>query len=227
MKTSATSGMLTLLGLALLLPVPEAYGQMKFCNKSAASLSAAVGFPESSGQLTARGWYNIDPGACIDVLDGPLSAAEYFAYAESKTGEWSGDVDFCVHPTNRFETARGNCAAQGYKTAALIRISTHGSPEFTFNFTAADPPAVATPASPPPAPSPAVFCARPAAPEADLGASYGRGFGFGYIPLFEGRADAKRRCESEHGACERCLEMYYPVCAAGYHPVGCNVCARN
>lgn len=63
------------------------------------------------------------------------------------------------------------------------------------------------------------FCAKPE--------SYTRGAGFGYVPLFEERATARQRCESEHGRgnCERSLEMYYPTCREGFKPVGCCVCS--
>ena len=63
------------------------------------------------------------------------------------------------------------------------------------------------------------FCAKPAA--------YGRGAGYGYVPIFEGRADAQRRCEADHGAgnCERSLEMFYPKCRPGFAPVGCCICS--
>ncbi|HYC49088.1 MAG TPA: hypothetical protein VED01_26725 [Burkholderiales bacterium] len=62
------------------------------------------------------------------------------------------------------------------------------------------------------------FCAKPAA--------YGRGVGFAYAPLIESRDTARERCEREHGAgnCERNLEMYYPVCKAGFREAGSNLC---
>jgi len=62
------------------------------------------------------------------------------------------------------------------------------------------------------------FCAKPEA--------YGRGAGFGYVPLFESRDTARERCEREHGAgnCQRNLEMYYPVCRAGFKEFGSNIC---
>ena len=62
------------------------------------------------------------------------------------------------------------------------------------------------------------FCGKPAA--------YGRGAGFAYAPLIESRDTARQRCEREHGAgnCERNLEMYYPVCKAGFKEFGSNVC---
>lgn len=55
-------------------------------------------------------------------------------------------------------------------------------------------------------------------------AEYGRGAGYGYIPLVENRDHARRRCETEHGRCERHLEMYYPQCAPGYEAFGCCIC---
>ena len=62
------------------------------------------------------------------------------------------------------------------------------------------------------------FCGKPEA--------YGRGVGFAYAPIFESRDTARERCEREHGAgnCERNLEMYYPVCKAGFKEFGSNVC---
>ena len=63
------------------------------------------------------------------------------------------------------------------------------------------------------------FCAKPEA--------YGRGTGFAYVPVFESRDTARERCEREHGAgnCERNLEMYYPVCKAGFKEFGSNICS--
>jgi len=57
-------------------------------------------------------------------------------------------------------------------------------------------------------------------------AEYGRGAGYGYIPLVENRDHARRRCEADQGTgrCERHLEMYYPRCAPGYEAFGCCIC---
>ena len=57
--------------------------------------------------------------------------------------------------------------------------------------------------------------------------AYGRGVGFAYAPIFESRDTARERCEREHGAgnCERNLEMYYPVCRAGFREFGSNICS--
>jgi hypothetical protein len=55
------------------------------------------------------------------------------------------------------------------------------------------------------------FCAKPE--------PYGRGAGYA---LWD-----KGKCESEHGSCEQDGLLFYPVCAEGFHAVGCCICSPS
>jgi hypothetical protein len=65
------------------------------------------------------------------------------------------------------------------------------------------------------------FCAKPE--------PYGRGGGypwqFGDRPF--DLAQARERCERDHGHCEQNGLIYYPRCRAGFHAVGCCICSPD
>lgn len=55
------------------------------------------------------------------------------------------------------------------------------------------------------------FCGKPE--------PYGRGVGY---PLWD-----EKKCEKEHGACEKDGLLWYPKCKSGFHNVGCCVCSPD
>jgi uncharacterized membrane protein len=115
-----------------------------WCNETTHTVMAALGTEENGNQL-ARGWWRIEPGACVRP-DLPRKASRIFSFAEAIDGSgavvqvkgrplsWGGASSFCVR-NSKFEISdHGDCAGraltkQGFapvelqkRTGATIRF---------------------------------------------------------------------------------------------------------
>ncbi len=83
------------------------------------------------------GWYDVDPGQSVCVLDGPLTAQVYYNYANSDDSEWEGDNEYYVNSNDSFaydsqvQGVVDNVARLGYEQRGFSPIDTQGAATFT------------------------------------------------------------------------------------------------
>jgi uncharacterized membrane protein len=105
-----------------------------WCNDTKNVVMAALAI-EEGGTITARGWWKIDPGACLRPEMPRRASSRVFSFAEAVDGSgavierkghplvWGGSEKFCVKNV-RFEIAdHRNCNAQGLDVKAFAPIN--------------------------------------------------------------------------------------------------------
>jgi uncharacterized membrane protein len=75
-------GTTCLAGLALLLVATSAHAELTLCNSTSYRVQAAIGL-EKRANVSTRGWFRVDPGACKRVLDGTLDADLVYVHART------------------------------------------------------------------------------------------------------------------------------------------------
>ena len=105
-----------------LVPADAARADYRLCNETSYVVNAAIGV-EAGGSVATRGWFEILPGRCRVVVEGPLDADKYYFYSrvpnyydiavtrfESGTRLCVGSSDFlitdatlCSDPSHRME----------------------------------------------------------------------------------------------------------------------------
>ncbi len=75
-------GATCLAGLALLLAAMPAHAELTLCNRTSYRVEAAIGL-EKRANVSTRGWFGVDPGACKRVLDGTLDADLIYIHART------------------------------------------------------------------------------------------------------------------------------------------------
>jgi uncharacterized membrane protein len=103
---------LLVLGAVALGPRP-ASAELTFCNDAAVALSTAVAQYDASAEaFVARGWYNLDPGECTDVVGGDLDNRYYYVYAQKPDGSpitTDGTAPFCTTDTSFSFSQKAEC----------------------------------------------------------------------------------------------------------------------
>jgi uncharacterized membrane protein len=119
-----------------------------WCNETAHTVMAALGVDED-GVTTARGWWRVEPGACLRP-ELPSSAvragARVYSFAEAvdragavierkgATLAWGGATKLCVRNT-RFEIREHNdCAARGLTAQGFAAVELAGRAGATLRF---------------------------------------------------------------------------------------------
>ncbi len=67
------------IGLALATP---AQAELTLCNRTSYRLDAAIGL-EKRANVATRGWFRIDPGACRQIVDGPLDVDMVYVHGRT------------------------------------------------------------------------------------------------------------------------------------------------
>ena len=98
--------------LVMLAAVP-AHAELTLCNRTSYRMDAAIGL-ERRANVTTRGWFAIDPGACTQVVDGALDAEMVYVHTRTPPVYGSaplpqdGNASFCVRDgTFEIANARG------------------------------------------------------------------------------------------------------------------------
>jgi uncharacterized membrane protein len=68
------------IGVVLAMP---AQAELTLCNRTSYRVEAAVGL-EKRANVATRGWFRIDPGACRQVVDGPLDVDMVYLHARTQ-----------------------------------------------------------------------------------------------------------------------------------------------
>ena len=75
----------------------------EICNKSSDGKIYVAYSLFEEGEWVTRGWRNIEMGDC-SVIQSEYTNRYAYYYAENESGrDWGGDINFCVHPTKKFE----------------------------------------------------------------------------------------------------------------------------
>lgn len=107
-----------------------------WCNETKHTVMAALGV-EESGNQTARGWWRVEPGACVRP-DLPRKASRIFSFAEAVDNSggaveykgrplaWGGSTNFCVRNTKFEISDHSDCPSraltrQGFAPVELQR----------------------------------------------------------------------------------------------------------
>lgn len=104
------------------LPQP-ALASLLFCNQTTQAIETSVGYRQS-GAWHADGWWQIQPGQCARVINGPLEQRHYFYYARAlslpgKDGAapmtWGGKYAFCIDKKAFRIDGMEKCESRGYQ----------------------------------------------------------------------------------------------------------------
>lgn len=109
---------------AVVLATP-AMADLRLCNKTANTVSVAIGYKANDGWRT-EGWWNIGGAKCGTLLTGALGSRYYYLYAvdSNRGGEWSGKAFMCTR--RKMFTIAGveDCVARGYERTGFFEIDT-------------------------------------------------------------------------------------------------------
>ncbi len=116
--------------LAYVLSGP-ADARLTVCNKSASAATVALGRFGGTDWMS-EGWWAIAPGACADLITGPLNARYYYLYAtDGRTGTWEGGKGFCTAARKFSIVGRARCAGRGYDRKGFFQIDTGQKQDWT------------------------------------------------------------------------------------------------
>lgn len=106
-----------------------------WCNETGHRVMAALGLDEG-GHIRTRGWYRVEPGACLKPAVEP-GVTRVYSFAEAVDGEgraisrggrpltFGGEVPGCIRPAE-FEIAGTDCAAHGASEARFLAVTFDG-----------------------------------------------------------------------------------------------------
>ena len=107
--------------------VSEAEADYRLCNETSYIVDAAIGV-QSRGDVTTRGWFQIVPGQCRVVVQGPLDADKYFVnsrvpdfYDYSLTQFETGNR-FCVGGGDFLIAGAANCSNPSHRLESFIEV---------------------------------------------------------------------------------------------------------
>ncbi|CEJ11342.1 hypothetical protein BN1110_01630 [bacterium YEK0313] len=115
-----------------------------WCNDSGFRVMAALGV-EEGGQVVTRGWYRIEPGACLKPPVDP-AARRVYSYGEAVDAQgrpvlisgkpltYGGEVGACIRPAEFEIAGASDCAAHGATQAAFLEVGFDGRRRATVRF---------------------------------------------------------------------------------------------
>jgi uncharacterized membrane protein len=113
--------------VSLLLCSPPAHADLKLCNRMSYVVEAAIGIDTKAATAT-RGWFRIDPAACLVVVQGTLTADRILlnaralgVYGSSPVPQSGGDT-LCIAADNFVIAAARQCRA-GQTPAPFTQIN--------------------------------------------------------------------------------------------------------
>jgi len=92
------------------------------CNKSNESkVYVAYNYKDGIGWVK-KGWRNIEKGECSLIIE-KLTTQYVYYYAEGGDSKWTGNKNFCAHPTKKFTHRSKTCAGE-YKIYPFKEVDT-------------------------------------------------------------------------------------------------------
>jgi len=132
-----------MLAAALIAPLPALADGLTVCNDTIARATVALGYLDD-GTWTSEGWWGIAPGACREIVAGPLSLSHY--YLRPTSAEMSWDLPafmFCTDDAAFTIVGDEDCAARGFRRERFDEIEiADGVTEFTYTLTGTSKPAM-------------------------------------------------------------------------------------
>jgi uncharacterized membrane protein len=115
--------LLSLSSALVVLLTASAHAELTLCNRTSYQMGAAIGL-EKRANVTTRGWFAIDPGACKQVVDGAFDAEMVYVHTRTPPVYGSaplpqdGNASFCIRDGS-FEIAN----ARGCPMSQQVRFS--------------------------------------------------------------------------------------------------------
>ena len=115
---------------------------MTFCNSHRARIWTAICFHDDEfcggegGGWRNRGWWGIDPGACVQVHSGIVSnvGRYWYYYAESEDGlKWEGAYPTFVMDPEAFDICDG-IGSSAYRSYGFRELDTGDVDNYTLTF---------------------------------------------------------------------------------------------
>jgi len=117
-----------------LLATAPAQAELSVCNRTSYRMEAAIAI-EKRANVATRGWFQLDPGQCRQVLDGALDADMVYLYGRTPPiygtppAPQDGQADFCIRPGDfDISNARGCPAGQQARFSAAKPSDTPKGP---------------------------------------------------------------------------------------------------
>ena len=104
--------------------IDSARADFRLCNNAGARVSVAIAYTDGHDWLS-EGWWNLRPGACENLLRGPLAAQYYYVYAmDERGGEWKGKAFMCTSDREFKIVGRQDCYVRGYERTGFFEVDT-------------------------------------------------------------------------------------------------------
>ena len=105
----------------------QAHADYRLCNETSYVVNAAIGV-DAGGTVATRGWFEILPGRCRVVVEGPLDADKYFFYSKvpnyydiAVTRFESGER-LCVGSSDFLIPDARSCTDPSYRSERFIEV---------------------------------------------------------------------------------------------------------
>ena len=107
----------------------------KFCNETAETAWAAIGYGEGPA-IVSTGWFKVAPHACTEAIKDRLKEKSYFTFAETEKGTgrgllWGGEHSFCTMETRFTIKGANDCEKRGYLSTGFRKIDVGKEAGFT------------------------------------------------------------------------------------------------
>jgi uncharacterized membrane protein len=114
----------------------HASANLQICNKTPSRVGVAIGYKDDRGWVT-EGWWNMVPGACETLLEGPLRARFYYVHAVDydRGGEWGGQFFMCTHARVFTIREAQDCPTRGFDRTGFFEIDTGELTSWTIQLT--------------------------------------------------------------------------------------------
>lgn len=127
------------LGLAFgasVIGASPAAASLQICNKTPSKVGIAVGYKDDKGWVT-EGWWNLVPGDCETLVDGPLRARYYYIHGVDydRGGEWGGQFFMCTQAKVFTIRDTNDCVTRGYERTGFFEIDTGELSSWTVQLT--------------------------------------------------------------------------------------------
>ncbi|MFZ1992270.1 MAG: DUF1036 domain-containing protein [Alphaproteobacteria bacterium] len=114
---------------------------LQLCNSTKYAVWAAVGVPIDAATVNTKGWFEIQPSACVKPAIEPLSKDYVYVYGETvdaaeKKLYWRGDNRLCTNDVSfSISTKPDSCDDQGLIPLDFAKVGTGGKSFLSFSFT--------------------------------------------------------------------------------------------
>ena len=110
------------------------------CNRSQMVVWTAMGFLSENNDWLSRGWWKVEPGACVKPIRAPLQRDEYYIYAATSELEQEieltkSELNLCIADVKFEILGKDNCELRGYRSVAFEKVHTDGSTRWTQDIT--------------------------------------------------------------------------------------------